>query len=87
MTPGELVAVITDADAAEPPGKRRIILEVRAPVLLGFKGKYLGHDDGGPVYGYRRRDALRMVEMIYAAAREDAAATGEQTEDGFGDGA
>lgn len=95
MTPGELASVITDADAAEPRGKRRLILELRAPSVLGFAGKYLGHEQvpdgqGGfvslPVYGYTRRDALRMREMIYEAAREDAAARAGEVDDGFGDG-
>ena len=93
MTPGELLAVIEDADAAERRGSRRVILEMRTPRLLGEAGKYLGHevvDEDGtrlPVYGYTRRQALRIRAMILEAAREDAAreAAG-RFDDGFGDG-
>lgn len=87
MTPGELVAIITDADAAEPRGRRRRILEFRTPTLMGFTGKYLGNDENGPIYGYTRRDLLKMRATIYAAARADAAIVPGDLDDGFGDGA
>lgn len=100
MTPGELLGTIEDADAAEPRGKRRVILEVRAPRLLGEPGKYLGYEqvqvgwqdgqpvyDSLPVYGYTRRQALRIRDAILEAARTDAQAQGEGPfDDGFGDG-
>jgi hypothetical protein len=99
LTPAHLLSVIEDADAAEPRGKRRIILELRAPRLLGQHGKYLGHDPervgpdgaladpGGPVYGYTRRQCLAIRAAILQAAAEDAAAErAAHLDDGFGDG-
>lgn len=86
MTIFELVTVIEDADAAEPPGRRRIILQVRSPQLLGQKGRYLGHDDGGPVYGYTRKQARQIRADIFAAAAEDVARVDDAPyDDGFGD--
>lgn len=90
LSPHFLLTIIEDADAAEPRGKRRIIVEVRAPRMLGHDGRYLGHDDGGAVYGYTRRQALAMRATILAAAAEDAAAAAQSLpatfDDGFGDG-
>lgn len=72
MTPFELLAVIEDADVRARPGRRRIILELRAPSVLGQKGKHLGFDaEGFPQYGYTRRQCFAMRDVIYEAARED----------------
>lgn len=74
MTPFELVAVIEDADVRAPRGRGRIILELRNPTVLGHKGAYLGLDgDGKPQFGYTRRQCYKMRDLIYKAAREDAA--------------
>ena len=85
MTPFELVTAIEDADAVEPRGRRRIILEVHSPRLLGQAGKFLGQEDGLPVYGYTRKQALAIRDAIYAAAAEDMAAVEGSEGDGFGD--
>lgn len=98
LTPDYLLRIIEDADAAEPRGGRRIILHLRHPRLLGHVGKHLGQDPpryddngnvidpGGPVYGYRRRQALAIRDAILAAAAEDAARQEAAYDDGFGDG-
>jgi len=72
VTPFELLAVIEDADVRAPRGRNRIILELRVPVVLGQKGRYLGTDaEGAPSYGFTRRQCFKMRDAIYAAARED----------------
>lgn len=83
MTPFELLAAIEDADVRARRGKRRIILELRAPIVMGQKGAYLGVDPprpaspgdlgdlGGPRFGYTRRQCFAIRDTIYAAARED----------------
>lgn len=65
---------------ARPMGAR---LEVRAPEVLGERGKFLRddpplHDDdgivldpGGPVYGLSKRQCRRIRAKIYDAARAD----------------
>jgi hypothetical protein len=74
MSPLELVDAIEDADACEPSGRRRIILELTAPTVLGQKGKPLGVDPvtGRRIFGYRRTQCRRILATIYEAAREDA---------------
>lgn len=74
MTPHEFVGVLEDALAAEPKGRRAIVLTMHTASIpsLGETGKYVGNDEGGPVYGYTRRQCEAMRERIYAAAREDA---------------
>lgn len=71
MTPFELLAVIEDADVRAPRGKRRMILELTAPVVLGQKGKYLGLIKDVPQFGYTRRQCFAMRDAVYAAARND----------------
>lgn len=80
MTPAEMVAVLDDAIAAAPRKRRAIALELRAPggrVVVGVPpvtivGKFLGHDEGGPVFGFTRRQCEEIRAVILGAAAEDA---------------
>lgn len=77
----EFLAVIEDADARARPGKRRMILELTAPSVLGHRGKYLGMDHGGlPSFGYRRNQCLAMRDLILAAADDEAAVMATKAE-------
>lgn len=70
----EFLAVIEDADARARPGKRRLILELTAPSVLGHRGKYLGMDRGGlPAFAYSRTQCVAMRETILSAAEHEAA--------------
>lgn len=67
MTPAELLDVIDHGlDAGE-----RYPVQVHAPVVLGIKGRLLGHAAGQPVYGFSRRQCRRLRRIVLDAARED----------------
>lgn len=71
MTPAEMLDVI-DAALAKPGGNRAVVLELRNPVVLGVRGRLLGHlPDETPVYGFTKRDCRRIQGVIYDAARHD----------------
>jgi hypothetical protein len=75
MTPHEMLGVLDDAIAAAPRRPRSAIaLELHVPggSLWGVKGKPLGTDERGPVYGFTRHQCTDMREVILAAARTDA---------------
>lgn len=79
MTPHEFLGLLDDAIAQAPSGRKAIALElyVRGGVVLPkgaphIKGKYLGADERGSLYGFTRRQCEEMREVILAAAREDA---------------
>lgn len=76
MTPHEFLGVLDDAIAAAPRGRRAIALELHVPggSLWGIQGKHLGVDEGGPVYGFTRRQCEDMRQVIFDAARQDAGA-------------
>lgn len=72
-TPGEMVERLEHAIAAKP-GRQRCVMEIGVPTLLGESGRYLGHDEHGPLYGYRRRQCKRMLLVIRRAVLADMAA-------------
>ncbi len=77
-TPFEFLAILDDAIAQAPRGRRAIALELHTGhggVLLGATGTPLGSDDGGPVYGYTRRQCEAMRQVILDAARDDLGGT------------
>lgn len=73
MSPHELLHVLDDAIAAAPRGRRAIALELHAPGgnVLGIQGRFLGHTDRGPCYGFTRRQCETMRRIILEAAAED----------------
>lgn len=75
MSPHELLAVLDDAIAAAPRGRRAIALELHAPGgnVLGVQGKFLGHTEQGPCYGFTRRQCEAIRRVILDAAAADAA--------------
>lgn len=72
-----MLAVLDDAIAAAPRGRRAIALELHTRpggkfVLDGelvATGKYLGQDDRGPVYGFTRRQCEAIQAAINASVR------------------
>lgn len=66
-----MVAVLDDAIAGTRR-RNRVALHLRNGTVLGERGRRLGEDDGGPVYGFTRRQCERMRQTIFDAAREDA---------------
>lgn len=85
MTPAHMIAVLDDAIAAAPRGRRAIALELHLdggkllPSLVpgGIVGKYLGTDDRGPVYGFTRRQCEDARAVIREVTARDAAAVRE----------
>lgn len=71
-----MLAVLDDAIACAPSGRRSIALElyVAGGTVLGVKGKHLGSTERGPVFGFTRRQCEEIRAVILAAAAEDAGA-------------
>jgi hypothetical protein len=76
MSPWEFLAVLDDAIAQAPRGRRKVALELHVPggELWGIHGRALGSDDKGPVYGFTRAQCHEMRVKILDAAKQDTTA-------------
>jgi hypothetical protein len=71
-TPAEMLDVIAHALTLRAE-RHGVVFRSHAPQILGQTGRLIGTDDGGPLYGYTKRQLRKVRDVIYAAARHDLA--------------
>jgi hypothetical protein len=55
------------------PARHGVVFRSHAAHILGQAGRLTGTDDGGPVYGYTKRQLRKIRDVIHEAARHDLA--------------